>query len=120
MAAARPPLSCLSPTGACIIPLSDVSLAIAGRVQQAHARYVNGTHASSEPSYTEIEGEVIPISLSLTRQFVARLIAWGASRVAFVRLSPDCQSNQLFPVFIAGELAGDMIAGVACVQILQD
>ena len=127
-AAGAPPLGCASVTGACFVPLPMGALDAAARVEQAHARYVGGASSSSSSSggggatgrCFDLEDVSIPLSLPLARAIVARLEAWGASRVAFVRLSPDCDSNQLFPSFIAAQLPGPTLAGVAFVHILQD
>ena len=104
----------------CLVPLSSGILVAAAHAEQAHARYVYGSRGSMQQSAFEVEDAAIPLPLPLVRRIVERLEAWGASRLAFLRLSPDCDSNQLFPVFIAGEMPGGILAGVACVQVLQD
>ena len=118
------PLSCMSTTGACVLPLTRAGLEATGRAERAHARYVSGSRAHTalplpDASF-EIDDVTVPVPLPIAQKLIERLEAWGASRVAFVRLNPDRDSNQLYPCAIAGELPGGVLAGIAFVQDMQD
>ena len=48
------------------------------------------------------------------------LMDWGAESIRAVRFHPDCDSNNLFPTLIVGELPGPALCGFAFVMDIQD
>ena len=121
------PLSCAGCEGAAFVPLSVGALEAVERASRAHTRYVSCSHSSSATapplqwkSTFELDNVTVPVALPVALDAVRKLEAWGASRVAFVRFTPDCDSNTCYPAFVVGELADGMLAGLAVVQVLQD
>ena len=121
------PLSCAGCEGAAFVPLSVGALEAVERATRAHTRYVScaGSSSATAPppqwkSTFELDNVTVPVALPVALDAVRKLEAWGASRIAFVRFSPDSDSNTCYPAFVVGELPDGMLAGLAVVQIVQD
>lgn len=122
------PLSCAGSEGAALVPLSVGALEAVERATRAHTRYVScaGSSSASAPppaqwkSMFELDNVTVPVALPVALGAVRKLEAWGASRVAFVRFSPDRDSNTCYPALVVGELPDGLLAGLAVVQIVQD